>query len=212
MTDLYALLGVERTATPAAINAAWKRKAKLAHPDRTGGDAGAMAALNRARDVLLDPVTRERYDLGGDEAVANASQAETAAREILRHLAEQLIDQAIENSREDSDPLAVVLRILTDGKRQQDAQIRKMTDGLATLKKAKGRIRRKTGTGENIFERLIDDKLAGLDTALIGAGRQIAAFDEALRMLDELEDTRKLAARPEVSGYLSGRTFTFTTV
>lgn len=46
------VLGVARTATPAQIEAAYRERAKTAHPD-TGGSAEAMAALTRARDEAL---------------------------------------------------------------------------------------------------------------------------------------------------------------
>ena len=54
MTDAEAraLLGVAVDATPAQINAAWKRLMTRAHPDQ-GGTEGLAARLNAARDHLL---------------------------------------------------------------------------------------------------------------------------------------------------------------
>lgn len=58
---LYGTLGVDRTATPAEIKAAYRAKASEAHPDR-GGDHEAMAALTVAYDVLGDEAKRASYD------------------------------------------------------------------------------------------------------------------------------------------------------
>lgn len=50
--DWPEVLGVPRTAAPADIEAAYRAKAKTAHPD-TGGTKEAMAALNAAREAAL---------------------------------------------------------------------------------------------------------------------------------------------------------------
>lgn len=54
LTDAEArsTLGVSRDATPAEINAAWKRLMARAHPDQ-GGTEGLASRLNAARDRLL---------------------------------------------------------------------------------------------------------------------------------------------------------------
>ena len=46
----WQVLGVSQGVTAAEINAAYRRLAAAAHPDRAGGSNGAMARLNTARD------------------------------------------------------------------------------------------------------------------------------------------------------------------
>jgi curved DNA-binding protein CbpA len=60
--DLYAVLGIERTASQAEIRAAYRRLAQTRHPDRPSGSEAAMVALNLAYRVLGDPERRRRYD------------------------------------------------------------------------------------------------------------------------------------------------------
>lgn len=63
--DLYALLGVTEDATPEAIRRAYRRGAMKSHPDRHPDDQRAaqqFLLLTEARDILLDPVTRQEYD------------------------------------------------------------------------------------------------------------------------------------------------------
>lgn len=62
MTDLYGLLQVPSDATEEAIQTAYKRRAKALHPDHGIGTQEEMAALNQARDVLVDPHRRSLYD------------------------------------------------------------------------------------------------------------------------------------------------------
>ena len=61
--DLYAELEVSDQATPAVIEAAYRALVKRYHPDVTAsGDDERIKRLNVARDWLLDPSRRARYD------------------------------------------------------------------------------------------------------------------------------------------------------
>ncbi|EJZ19219.1 J domain-containing protein, partial [Rhizobium sp. Pop5] len=61
MTDPYDILGVERDADEAKVKAAYRRRAKVAHPD-SGGDTEAFGILQKAYALLLDPLRRKVYD------------------------------------------------------------------------------------------------------------------------------------------------------
>jgi hypothetical protein len=59
----YARLGVEPSSRPEEITAAYRRKARLVHPDVPGtGDATAFVELKQAYDVLIHTVRRAAYD------------------------------------------------------------------------------------------------------------------------------------------------------
>ena len=65
--DLYAELGVARTATRDEIAAAFRARARELHPDVNPGDAPAAEQFKRvsmAYGVLSDPERRARYDSG----------------------------------------------------------------------------------------------------------------------------------------------------
>lgn len=59
---MYDELGVAPTATAAELRAAYRRLARLHHPDTTAGDPERMARLNDAWRVLADPSRRAAYD------------------------------------------------------------------------------------------------------------------------------------------------------
>jgi hypothetical protein len=61
MTDHYVALGVGSTAAHDEIKKAHRALIRELHPD-CGGDAMPAAQVNIAREVLLDPITREEYD------------------------------------------------------------------------------------------------------------------------------------------------------
>ena len=66
--DLYRVLGLERTATPAEIRGAYRRLVRRSHPDLQPHSHTCaqrrMVELNIAASVLLDPDRRAEYDLG----------------------------------------------------------------------------------------------------------------------------------------------------
>jgi molecular chaperone DnaJ len=72
--DYYDVLGVQRTAAPETIKAAYRKLAKEHHPDRHNGCADREArfkAINEAYDCLKDPQKRAAYDRFGKAAFQN---------------------------------------------------------------------------------------------------------------------------------------------
>lgn len=65
MKLLYDILDIARDAPIEAINAAYRREAKLHHPD-LGGDPQIFAALQEAIAILRDPRRRAHYDTTGE--------------------------------------------------------------------------------------------------------------------------------------------------
>jgi DnaJ domain len=63
--DCYAVLGVPRDATLRQVKAAYRKLAKLHHPDACPGDPDAAARfrdITDAYNILSDPLLREQYD------------------------------------------------------------------------------------------------------------------------------------------------------
>ena len=84
--DLYAILDVERTATPEEIKKAYRRLARKHHPDLNAGDKQAeerFKEISVAHDVLTDASKRKVYDEFGLEGL-QAGFDPARAREYKR--------------------------------------------------------------------------------------------------------------------------------
>ena len=72
--DLYALLGVKRTATNDEIRRAYRKLAKDLHPDQNKNDKKSeeqFKKVSAAFAVLGNPDKRKRYDAGEIDAMGN---------------------------------------------------------------------------------------------------------------------------------------------
>ena len=61
-TQLYSVLGVEKTATEAEIRRAYKKLAVIYHPDKNPQGADTFKEINFAHTILSDPDQRRMYD------------------------------------------------------------------------------------------------------------------------------------------------------
>lgn len=65
MTDYYAILGVAKTASAADIKTAFRKLAKIYHPDKNPTNPQSSVLFEKilkAYNVLINPNTRRRYD------------------------------------------------------------------------------------------------------------------------------------------------------
>lgn len=65
MVDYYKILGVRQTASKSEVKSAYRKLARVRHPDVNGGSESAareFALLSKAYQVLIDPQERVYYD------------------------------------------------------------------------------------------------------------------------------------------------------
>jgi curved DNA-binding protein len=77
--DLYAVLGVPKTAEADVLKKAYRKLAGQLHPDKNPGNKGAEARfkkVNHAYDVLGDAAKRKLYDEFGEEGLREGFDAE----------------------------------------------------------------------------------------------------------------------------------------
>lgn len=77
MSDLYAVLGVSRDASPEEIKKAYRKLAREYHPDTSAHDNAEdrFKQISAAYETLSDPERRRRYDTFGEDGARAAAGA-----------------------------------------------------------------------------------------------------------------------------------------
>lgn len=79
MKSPYETLNVNpATISPEIVKKAYKAAAAKAHPDRNQGDDSKMAEVNQARDILLNPERKDRFDKLGSTGTGPLTTEEQA--------------------------------------------------------------------------------------------------------------------------------------
>jgi hypothetical protein len=110
MANLYAILGVNRTATPDQIKSAYRRLARKYHPDVNSDPSAAdrFTKISEAYHVLSDPESRERYDRSGRVSSSRArseqdiSNARAARRAYYQAQTDRVVNEWLQHDREET--------------------------------------------------------------------------------------------------------------
>ncbi|MFB2552466.1 DnaJ domain-containing protein [Ensifer soli] len=178
MIDPYEILGLPRDADTAAVRAAFRRRAKTAHPD-TGGQLNDFERLKNASDLLTDPVRRKVYDdTGYDPALADPKDMKGVM--ILETYVNDLILD--ERSPGSFDPLAAIRRKLADEMVGARFHILEMERHRARVRDHIGRIGRPAGV--DVLGSLMKARAAAITEAIARAEAEIAALEKAYALLE----------------------------
>ena len=111
MGELYAVLGVNRTATSNEIKSAYRRLARKYHPDVNSDPAAQskFAQINEAYHTLIDPERRRTYDRTGTASsasyarqAANSGAARAARRAYYQERADRIVNEWLRREREET--------------------------------------------------------------------------------------------------------------
>jgi curved DNA-binding protein CbpA len=176
----YDVLGVEASATAHQIKTAYRLKAKQTHPDAPGGGGDAFAEVSKAYGILIDPVTRKRFDeTGSIDDVPPVSVRQRMIVILAGMFNEALNVEAKRGTSFDHFDLMTAMRAQIrqnlDAVRQNQAAFRRRIADRKILLK---RIVRKDD-GQNLFADVIRQQLSELEPAQRQADIDVLAMEMA---------------------------------
>lgn len=113
MTDYYKILGIRRTASGSEVKSAYRKLARVRHPDVNGGSENAareFALLSKAYRVLSDPQERAYYDQqvaaqsdsGYSFLHSNNPHARRARNLTVQARWDRIVDEVLERDRQEN--------------------------------------------------------------------------------------------------------------
>jgi curved DNA-binding protein CbpA len=190
----YDELGVPPDADIDAINAAYRGKARRAHPD-AGGSPEAFERLSRAVGILRDPERRARFDQTGETEQPQHNPKGAAIDALV-----QAFQQAIRDTRdprfEDLVGKAKVYlqQAIENGRTERSSALRNQR----TTADALDRLGHK-GDGPDFLRKVLEDQAAAISRALVAMAEREAVLLAAIEMADGYEWRRD--ERPEQQAF-----------
>lgn len=177
VTNPYEILGVRRDATDDQVKAAYRRRAKTTHPD-SGGDPEAFSRVQKAYELLLDPVRRKVFDDTGYD-VELADPVDLQALIVI----EKLVNQLTLDEREPGtfDPLARMRTDLSEEMRKARFSKRELERHSSRIEHHLERLEKRPTT--DILGSMLRARIKAIATAIGETEAKIKASERACEML-----------------------------
>ncbi|WP_432443632.1 J domain-containing protein [Rhizobium grahamii] len=177
VTNPYEILGVRRDASDDQIKAAYRRRAKSTHPD-SGGDPAAFGRVQKAYELLLDPVRRKVFDDTGYD-VELADPVDLQALIVI----EKLVNELTLDEREPGsfDPLARMRSDLSEEMRKARFSKRELERHAARIEHHLERLEKRPTT--DILGSMLRARIKAITTAVNETEAKIKASERACEML-----------------------------
>lgn len=179
----YDELGVEPSATPDQINAAYRRRAKAEHPD-AGGDPTRFAALGCAVAILRDPQRRAEYDRTGSTEEPQGNSVQQGAAQLLCQAFQAAID-GVKQAGADLATIDIIEQVrvvLRANQNSLEGNRRNSLDEKRGTERNLARLKRKGGDGPDILGAMLRDKLAAITNGLGQMDHMEAVIKAAMEM------------------------------
>lgn len=202
MTDLYKILGVKRTAVRRDIHKAYRKKAKIAHPDG-GGSVEAFNDLVLAYSVLADAERRSRYDETGEIDPPRPDNFDGGAIEIIAEKLGLVIHA--EHDLAAMDVGALIEQAIRDDIATRKASVSHQKRAGDRLARLRARTKRKGQGDDNLVARVLDWHELAIQKHIKKHEESIRFLERALVILADYSfaDDLAEAQADQVSGALN---------
>jgi curved DNA-binding protein CbpA len=202
VTDFYEILGVKRTAARKDIHRAYRKKAKVAHPD-SGGSVKAFNELVLAYSVLSDHECRTRYDDTGEIDPPRPDNFDGGAIEIIAEKLGLVIHA--EQDLASMDVGRLVEQAIRDDIAARKASVAHQQRAGKRLSALRARTKRKAEGDSNLVARVLDWHELAIQKHIKKHEELVRFLERALEILKDYSFADDLVpAQPdEVKGALN---------
>jgi len=152
----YETLDVPKDASDAEIKSAYKSLSKKHHPDKPGGSKERMSEINNAKQLLLDPDKRRRYDSTGEFGGENEQS-------VLNSKMAELVGEFLSDPNAmEKDLIKFLNKKLWNARKSFDQQDKDIERKLKSWSKKKSRLKG-DGLLRMIYDGTIDQAIAALE-------------------------------------------------
>lgn len=185
LSDLYALLGIERNATFEEIRLAYRRLAKEHHPD-LGGSYEAFTKIQLAHDVLTDKKRRAKYDVTGEFDETTPDITEPTALGMISDLLDFVFVQLINSGRDPTtvDIIQLTREAFTEELKKYKGGIENINTAIRLWKKVVKRIRNKKDKRPLVYD-LVKLKILNMEKSKKLLRQKVAAVEMAIDILSD---------------------------
>jgi curved DNA-binding protein CbpA len=179
----YEVLGIRKNATKRAIEKAFRKKVKAAHPDM-GGSREQFAEVHIAYKILTDDGRRARYDSTGEYEDFVPDNQMACSIEIISVALQQVLATVHPSQRTKCDPVPAMKRHIGEQISAGKQALKQHREALEAYKPLHGRFTVKDGPN------FMDMLLVGLEASLANRVKElefsIPRFERALADLEKV--------------------------
>lgn len=201
VSDLYRILGIGRRAARDEIHRAYRRKAKVSHPD-SGGSAEAFGEIAVAYAVLSDTKRREQYDSTGEIEPPRVNTLDASAFEIIAQKLGLVI--YAEQDMTTLDIGALIEGAIREDIAQRQSNIASQSRAIERTARLRARVKRKANGQDNMLARVLDWHEASTRDQIKKNEAAVSSMERALDILKDYSFADDLVppAGDDVSGAL----------
>ncbi|MBL0373265.1 J domain-containing protein [Rhizobium sp. KVB221] len=179
--DPYEALGIPRDADDERIRAAFRRKAKTAHPD-SGGATDAFVEIQKAGELLLDPARRKFFDATGYDP---DSTDPGDLQGLL--LIESLVNEIVLDEREPGtfDPIARMREKLADDISKSRFHMKEMEGHASRIRSHLKRLERRPQ--HDMLGHMLRARIEAITASIEEAAKKIVITERAVAMLADYD-------------------------
>ena len=198
----YEVLGVEPDASEEEITAAYKAKAKEAHPDG-GGSTEEFNRIKQASLVLLNPAKRHKFDRTGSVDENKPDNVQTTAMEKIANFMINSINATLNNrlNLAEIDLVKAASDFFGQSVQEHNNQITQIERQIEQFNKVLKRLKSKKE--KDVIKPMLQHHTAGLKGLIEANHLEVKIFKAAIEILKdyEFDPDPDAALKPQISPY-----------